>query len=233
MTVNAEKVTFINFDIQAFRHALLTWGEQNYRNFPWRRTTDPYLILMAEVMLHRTKALQVVPVYERFADNYPSFTSLLSVSEQELGQMLYSLGLHWRVALIYKMITEIQSRFNGQIPQVKNDLLSLAGVSDYVASAVRCFAWNLPEALVDTNTVRITGRLFGLKVTDYSRRNRKFRDLITALVDLNNPKMFNYALLDLADRICTKIQSPKCHLCPVNKFCMYGIQILGNTNLKR
>jgi A/G-specific adenine glycosylase len=119
------------------------------------------------------------------------------------------------------MSAELRDRFGGQIPYEKSDLLSLSGVNDYIANAVRCFTWDLPEPIVDTNTVRVVGRLFGLEIKDSSRRNRRFRELITALVDPDEPRAYTYALLDLTDRVCTKKYEPSCELCPVNDYCLY------------
>lgn len=79
---------------------------------------------------------------------------------------------------------------------------------------------------VDTNTVRVVGRLFGLEIKDSSRRNRRFRELITALVDPENPRAYNYALLDLAHLICHKRRAPECAHCPVQMHCMYGTEQL-------
>lgn len=208
-------------DLQLFRKAIIAWGRQNFREFPWRTTNNPYQLLMAEVMLHRTQALQVVPVYKKFLGQYPELTDLAAAREEDLTEVLYPLGLHWRIKLVHEMSADLMSRFQGQIPVDKADLLSLPGVSDYIASAVRCFAWNMPEALIDTNTVRIVGRLFKLKIKDSSRRNPVFKELISTLVDLDNPKVYNYALLDLASKICTKVQPPLCESCPVNNLCAY------------
>ena len=127
---------------------------------------------MAEVMLHRTQAPQVALVYSRFQTQYPTIPALARATKQELHALLYPLGLKWRTELIYEMTSVLINRFDGKVPREKDDLLSLPGVSQYIAGAVRCFAWNLPESLIDTNTVRIVGRLFGLAVKDSSRRNR-------------------------------------------------------------
>lgn len=213
-------------DAVAFRRALIAWGRENFRPFPWRLTEDPYRILMAEVMLHRTQAPQVVPVYERFIKRYPDVLSLAQATKEDLHQILYSLGLRWRIDLIHKMATELIEHFNGRVPRQRDDLLSLPGVSEYIASAVRCFAWNHPEPLADTNTVRVVGRLFGLEIKESSRRNRRFRDLLTELVDPGEPRAYNYALLDLADQVCTKKRPPECGRCPVAEWCIYGRSIL-------
>lgn len=216
----------------AFRKALIAWGREHFRPFPWRLTEDPYLVLMAEVMLHRTQARQVLPAYVRFIERYPSVSALAQASDRDLYEALFSLGLRWRVGLIRKMATALMDRFDGKVPMDKTDLLSLPGVSDYVASAVRCFAWNLPDPLVDTNTVRVVGRLFGLEVKDSSRRNRRFRKLIGALVDPEEPRAYNYALLDLANQVCKKRPAPECFRCPVREHCMYGTKLVAAGRLE-
>lgn len=167
-----------------------------------------------------------MPVYERFIEIYPDAASLARASSEDLHLLLFPLGLRWRIDLIWTMAAEIADRFDGRVPKEKDDLLSLPGVSDYIASAVRCFAWNLPEPLIDTNTVRVVGRLFGLKIKDSSRRNRRFRELITTLVDPEHPRAYNYALLDLAHLICHKRRAPECPRCPVQAHCVYGIEQL-------
>jgi A/G-specific adenine glycosylase len=191
-------------DLVAFHKDLEDWGKEHFRSFPWRFTTNPYHILMAEIMLHRTQASQVAPIYEQFIATYPDLPSLSSASKEEVYNILYSLGLRWRVNLIIDMVRQINKDFAGQIPQEKKDLLSLPGISEYIASAVRCFAYNLPDAIIDTNTVRVTGRIFGLETKDSSRRNPLFRKLIHNLLDLKQPRAYNFAVLDLASEVCTK-----------------------------
>lgn len=177
---------------------------------------------MAEIMLHRTQVVQVVPIFQSFLERYPDLSSLAKAGSVDLQAALLSLGLHWRIGLIFEMTQQIKERFDLQIPREKADLLSLPGVSEYIAGSVRCFAWNIPEPIIDTNTVRITGRLFGLEIKDSSRRNSKFRDSIAAMVDRDHPREYNYALLDLAHLICLKKQAPLCQECPVQIFCYYG-----------
>lgn len=217
----------IDEEINSFRRALILWGKENFVVFPWRLTHDAYVILMAEIMLHRTQVKQVVPVFEKFIKKFPTISMLIRADHNEVSESLSSLGLSWRIDLINRMVTEIDSRFNGLIPQRKEELLSLPGVSEYIAGAVRCFAWGYSDALIDTNTVRITGRLFCLEVKDSSRRNPQFRMLIQKLVDPENPATFNYAFLDLAHLVCHKKIKPDCHICPINAFCCFGQRELG------
>lgn len=212
-----------NVEATAFRSALISWGRENFRFLPWRETRDLYKTLVAEVMLHRTKAPQVLPVYRYFLQRYPTMEKLAVATKDDLHATLYSLGLRQRVDMFHDMALEIMERFGGRVPVDKEVLLSLPGVSDYIASAVRCFALNEPEPLIDTNTVRVVGRVFGLEITDSSRRNRLFKELITALVDPDEPRAYNYALLDLANLICTKVRPPRCFECPVQRHCSYGL----------
>ncbi len=209
-----------------FRKALIAWGQTHYRAYPWRQTRDPYRVLMAEIMLHRTQASQVLPIYEQFIAYYPDISSLAQARKDTLHDMLYSLGLRWRIDLIHAMAAELIERCDGQVPQERDALLSLPGVSDYIASAVRCFAWNYPDPIIDTNVVRVVGRLFGIAVKDSSRRNQYFKSLIATLVDKENPRIYNFALLDLADSICTKKKLPECSKCPVQTMCRYGTTTL-------
>lgn len=209
-------------DIAAFRTALQEWGKANFRVFPWRLTTDPYQILIAEVMLHRTQAKQVLPVYEQFVEAYPDVQKLADVGIAELNDALYSLGLRWRIAAIHTMAKDLIHKFGGEVPRGRVELLSLPGVSDYIAGAVRCFAWNLPETLIDTNTVRIAGRVFGFEIKDSSRRNPRFINALRTVLNQADSRTHNYALLDLADKICTKKTEPSCRQCPVLAWCVHG-----------
>ncbi|MFZ5451471.1 MAG: DNA-binding protein [Thermodesulfobacteriota bacterium] len=221
------KVEDCSINIVAFRNILIAWGKEHFRPFPWRFTEDPYRILIAEVMLHRTQAIQVVPVYKRFIESYPDILTLSGATRKELHEILSSIGLRWRINLLQEMAAHLVTRFAGEVPRKTKELHSLPGVSDYIASAVRCFAWNLPEALIDTNTVRIAGRLCGLEVKDSSRRNHRFREIIHALVDPERPREFSYALLDLANQICVK-KKPGCVECPVFKYCNHASALLAN-----
>lgn len=217
------------FPVQTLRNNLLRWWPHGKRSFPWRETRDPYRVLVAEVLLHRTRADQVVPLYELFLERFPNIQGLAKSNPDELLRLFHSAGLQWRWKLLHAMAVDLETRFNGQIPDDSTPLTSLPGVSHYIASAVRCFAFGHPEAMLDTNTVRITGRLFGLPITDSSRRNRLFRDILQSMIDPENPRDFNFALIDLAATICTA-KSPLHHECPLRGYCRFYQQTTGTTS---
>ncbi|MDE0682269.1 MAG: DNA-binding protein [Candidatus Poribacteria bacterium] len=215
-----------DFDLETFRKDLLTWWHKNQRSYPWRETRDPYAITIAEVLLHRTRADQVVPTYLEFLKKYPSVRQLAKACIEEIQALVYPLGLRWRVDLLSKMAQDLHSRFNDQIPSKREELESLPGISHYIATAVRCFAFGYPDALLDTNTVRIVGRLLDIPVTDGSRRSREFRILLETLVDTQHPRLFNFALLDHGALVC-RSRSPLCDECPVLQHCCYGRSEVG------
>lgn len=121
------------------------------------------------------------------------------------------------------MVADLMQRFDGRVPSEKADLFSLPGISDYIASAVCCFAWKQSQALIDTNTVRIFARVFNLKMTDFLRRNHRFKRLLETMVDPIQPAAYNYALLDLANKVCLKSKKPECSICPVCSHCLCGL----------
>lgn len=210
------------FDVASFRDALITWGEGHYRPFPWRDTREPYRVLIAEIMLHRTRAGQVVPVYQSFLDSFPDVQAVAATSPSDILASMRSLGLRWRAELVQRMAENILEQFAGKVPRAREQLLSLPGISDYIASAVRCFAWSEADALIDTNTVRVVGRLCGFPVTDYTRRMQSFRALAQSLVDVDRPRAYHLAMLDHADAVCISVQEPRCSECPLLSWCHFG-----------
>jgi A/G-specific adenine glycosylase len=204
------------------REKLLNWWRDNKRIYPWRTTRDPYRILISEILLHRTRADQVVPVFNEFIHEFPTVADLAKAKQAHVTRILRPLGLFWRNRLLVPLAREILSAHKGRIPSAKSDLESLPGVSNYIAAAVRCFAFGDAEALLDTNTVRILGRLFALTVNDNSRRNNEFARIYSSLMNIEQPRYFNYAMIDLGALVC-RPRNPSCEICPANEVCGYGL----------
>jgi len=213
-----------NIDRNRLSKELLNWWAKNKRIFPWRETRNLYNVLVSEVLLHRTKAKQVVSIYEEFVAKFPTIADLSNANLDEVTRLLLPLGLRWRVRLLHQMATLIVQEYKGKIPSSKKELESLPGISHYISSAVRCFAFGYPEPLLDANTVRILGRIFGVQVTDGSRRKKSFQELSQSILDRDNPRDFNYALIDLGALIC-KPKKPLCPACPLNQMCQLGSRI--------
>jgi A/G-specific adenine glycosylase len=211
---------------EMFREKLLAWWKNSRRMFPWRNTRDPYKILVSEVFLHRTKADQVVSVFNEFVQEFPTVRHLAKAKQSHVTKILRPLGLFWRNRLLIPVAKEIVSIHQGRVPAAKSDLESLPGVSNYIASAVSCFAFGKGEPLLDTNTVRILGRMFTLTVNDSSRRSNEFAKIYSSLMSLEQPRQFNYAMIDLGALVCLS-RNPSCEICPVNDFCSYGLSRIG------
>jgi A/G-specific adenine glycosylase len=201
-----------------FREQLLAWAEVFGRGFPWRETPDPYHILIAEMMLRRTRAQQVVPVYLAFLEQFPTVEDLAAADEDEVARLLWPLGLAWRAANFHRMARQVIELEGGQIPRERPRLLALTGVGDYVASAVRCVGFGEPDILVDTNTVRVAGRYLGFPTHAESRRNPTVRAAVAQLIDPATARAGNLALLDFAALIC-RAPEPLCERCPMTAHC--------------
>lgn len=208
-------------DAIAFRNRLIIWGQEHFRRFPWRITDNPFHILIAELMLRRTQARQVIPVYQQFVAQYPDAQTLAVAPPEEVEQILFPLGLTWRVPAFQQMARVLVAEHDGQIPGDYEILLTLPGVGDYVASAVCSFAFGQAIPIIDTNTVRVAGRLFGVATHAESRRRQPIRQLLKALHDEHNPRTYNYHLLDLAALICIPAH-PRCDICPLLQLCATG-----------
>lgn len=208
---------------------LRRWDEHHHRSFPWRETGDAFHILLAELMLRRTQARQVVPVFLEFTRRYPDVQTLANAKPAEVAQLLFPLGLSWRVPAFQNLAQVLLECYGGKVPSDYEALLTLPGVGEYVASAVSCFAFGQAIPIIDTNTVRVAGRLFAIPTDAESRRRRPVRRILSALLDREEPAVYHYALLDLAAQICTPAH-PHCNVCPLAQCCATGRLVLENAS---
>jgi A/G-specific adenine glycosylase len=200
---------------------LLKWYRENGRSYVWRRKKDPYGVLMAEIMLQRTRADQVEPVYLDFIEKFPNAQELRKATEEEIGEYFGRLGLLWRAKLVKRLVEEIVDKFDGEIPKDRDLLLSLPAVGEYIADAVLCFASDEDVAVVDSNVCRIIGRVFDLKARGEARKDPKYRQVVDKILPSGKAKEFNWALIDLGALIC-KPNRPLCGLCPLERLCQFA-----------
>jgi DNA (cytosine-5)-methyltransferase 1 len=201
-----------------FRVELLEWHAQSARRYPWReKGLRPWVVLMAEMCLHRTRADQVVPVFEALRRLAPTPQAMVDNREAALAAMR-SLGLRWRAEGIIATAEALVRDHGGVVPHDELMLRSLPGVGDYVAQAVLCFGFGRRAVLVDTNTQRITTRLNSRPAT----RRWQIRLDLYRLAGASGPNAeFNYALLDLGALVC-RSSDPRCAGCPVRRHCAHG-----------
>jgi A/G-specific adenine glycosylase len=216
--INAEKINL-------FQQNLLEWYQKNKRDYPWRNEHDPYKILVAEVMLQRTRADQVVPVYTSFLKKFPNVIALASARLEEIGSFVSLLGLFWKSALIKDMARTIVKEYDGVIPSDRQQLITIPGIGDYIADAMLVFAFKKKAVVVDSNVIRLVSRYYGIPVKGEMRRNRKFvrfcQSLLSGLQD-SKIRDFNWALIDHPSSVCRP--SPLCGKCPLSRMCTYYIE---------
>jgi len=207
-------------DLRWLRENLLQWFSQHGRSYPWRETQDPYAILLAEIMLRRTWANQVVPVYRTFLKEYPDPFSLAHADSKRVESLLWPLGLSWRARDVLGMAYDLRDKFACQVPGTREELKQLTGVGDYIAGAVLSLAFNQPEWIVDTNVVRVFQRFLGLGLTGEIRRHPLIVSLAQEYAHSDSAGKANLALLDHAALVC-KPGHPLCSICPLHTRCKF------------
>ncbi|TSI10851.1 A/G-specific adenine glycosylase [Lysinibacillus sp. BW-2-10] len=204
---------------EQFRQNLVDWFNQEKRDLPWRRTSDPYKIWVSEVMLQQTRVDTVIPYYNRFLEKYPTMQSLAYAPQEELLKMWEGLGYYSRARNLQSGVKEVVEKYDSQVPNNRHDISKLKGVGPYTAGAILSIAYNKPEHAVDGNVMRVLSRVLHIKEDIALPKTRKtFEEAVDMLIHPDQPGDFNQALMDLGAMICTPT-SPKCLLCPVREYC--------------
>ena len=200
-----------------FRRALLRWYDRHRRDLPWRRTRDPYRVLVSEIMLQQTQVERVVPKYHEFLDRYPTLETLASADVADVRRTWYPLGYNIRPVHLHAIARETVARYGGRLPDDDAALRSLRGIGRYTAGAIRSFAYGQRAPILDTNVRRVLGRVF------YGDDGRRVRAAaLWALSGLLLPRRrtydFNQALMDFGATWCTA-RKPLCLPCPLRGVC--------------
>ena len=203
-----------------FRRRLLAWYRRHRRDLPWRRTADPYRILVSEIMLQQTQVERVVPKYHEFLDRYPTLESLAGSAPEEVKRLWYPLGYNVRPLNLHGIAREAVARYGGRLPDDGAALREMRGIGRYTAGAVLCFAYGRPVPIVDTNVRRVLGRVFlGPRRLARLRGQKGIWDLAGALVPARGAYDYNQALMDFGATWCTA-RAPRCRPCPMRGFCV-------------
>ena len=206
---------------------MLEWGDENIRAYPWRYVDDPYIVLISEFMLHRTQTRQVEPIFLSFTSLYPTLADYAKAPKKEVKALLQPLGLHWRIAGMLDALDLIWKEY-GVVPADFAKLIAIQGIGQYIAGATVCFISNTPFTIVDSNIVRVIGRIQGLDLSGEARRKKTVIQAIANACDPLNPRDFYYALIDLAHLVC-RPKHPACQECPLLEVpCKTGWLNLGN-----
>ena len=207
-------------DRQRFRKRLLEWYRENGRDLPWRRTTDPYHILVSEVMLQQTQVDRVLPKYDEWLRKYPSLEVLAAAEEGEVSETWRPLGYNIRPRRLHAIARESVARYGGALPSDEETLRSFKGIGAYTAGAVLSFAFRQRAAILDTNVARVLFRIFIGRGNPRSHAMRRHLWEIsrTVLPVQRNVFDFNQALMDFGATLCVA-RKPKCLVCPMTRSC--------------
>ena len=202
------------------RKKIRKWYKTNKRDFPWRHIKDPYKIMIAEFMLHRTKAEQVAPVYQNFIKKYPDLTSLADADEKEIKKVTEHLGLHWRSEHFIKAARFVVDNYKGKFPEERDELSKIPGVGEYVSGAILTVCFNKPEWVVDSNIARFINRFYDLKLKGEIRRKKEIVNISTKLFQCDKPGEFLFSIIDFTSLVCKPV-NPLCAGCPLKIHCKY------------
>jgi A/G-specific adenine glycosylase len=202
-----------------FRRRLLDWYRRNGRDLPWRRTRDPYHILVSEIMLQQTQVDRVLPKYQQWLERYPSLEALAAANEDDVTTTWRPLGYNIRPRRLHAIARESVERYGGELPSDEETLRSFKGIGAYTAGAVLSFAFGQRAAILDTNVARVLFRVFVGKGNPRSHASRQHLwTLSRTLLPIRHVFDFNQALMDFGATLCTA-RKPKCLVCPMRPGC--------------
>jgi A/G-specific adenine glycosylase len=202
----------------SFRRTLLSWYGKHARNLPWRRTADPYAILVSEFMLQQTQVATVVPFYNEWLRRFPDFATLAAASESDVLHRWQGLGYYSRARNLRAAAISIAQNHRGRFPTSVEAIHKLPGVGQYTANAVATFAFDQAVPIVEANIARVLSRVFDLQTPiDTTPGRERLWKYATDLLPKRNAGAHNAALMELGALVCGP--RPKCNACPVKRFC--------------
>jgi A/G-specific adenine glycosylase len=203
--------------IEELRRSLLYWYAQQGRELPWRKTQDPYAIWVSEIMLQQTQVKTVLPYYHRWLERFPTLQSLAEAEQQAVLMLWQGLGYYARARNLHRAAQKVVLQYGGQFPRQMESVLTLPGIGKTTAGGILSSAFNQPSPILDGNVKRVLARLVGLSIPTKYALSFLWKGS-EVLLDPENPKAFNQALMDLGATVCTP-KKPACLLCPWSSFC--------------
>lgn len=208
--------------ILAFRRRLARWFRREGRDLPWRRTRDPYQVLVSEFMLQQTQVSRVTEYYARFLGRYPTVQHLAEARPQEVREVWEGLGYYRRASNLHRLAQVVVQERNGEIPRDTEELRRLPGVGRYTAGAVSTFAYEMATPAIDTNVGRVIRRAFHPRARGTAGEKRIWATGLRLVPRAGTPAWtFNQGIMELGALICTA-RVAHCGRCPVRAVCRMG-----------
>ena len=202
-----------------FEEEITRWYKLNKRDLPWRKTRDPYLIWLSEIILQQTRVNQGLSYYEKFSEKYPTVQDLANEKEDEVLKLWQGLGYYSRARNMHFTAKYIVENLNGKFPSSYDEILKLKGVGEYTAAAVASFSFNEKKAVLDGNVFRLLSRYFGIHLPiDSSSGKKEFKSLANDLILDKEPGTYNQAIMEYGALVCTP-KVPGCKSCRLSINC--------------
>ena len=200
---------------------LLSWYEDKKRDFPWRKTKDPYLIWVSEIMLQQTRIEAALPYYDRFIRILPTVKDLAEAPEALLLKLWEGLGYYSRVRNMQKAAKTIMTAHGGEFPCTFEEIRALCGIGDYTAGAIASFAFGLSHPAIDGNVLRVSARLLAYPENVLAAKPKKYlTEKVADSMRGLDPATFNQAIMELGETVCLPNGRPLCELCPLQTACL-------------
>jgi len=198
--------------------SLIHWYSGAKRELPWRKTREPYVIWISEIILQQTRVDQGLPYFERFIESFPSVHKLASASEDDVLANWQGLGYYSRARNLHTTAKYVSEKLNGHFPKTYAELLRLKGIGPYTAAAISSICFDRPEPVVDGNVFRVASRIFGVADDISKSSTRKvFTDILKKIIPHGQPGEFNQAIMEHGATVCKP--RPACGECTLSQFC--------------
>lgn len=205
--------------LEIFQSAVMEWYSGHGRDLPWRKTRDPYAVIVSEIMLHQTTVATVTPVYQRFMECFPDVVTLSDAALEDVKAITDPLGYKIRGRWLKDIARAVVHEWGGEWPNTVEGLMSLPGVGRYTAGAVLSFAFGQDAPILDTNVKRVLGRYFGIAFRETRAEvQHHLWALAEAVLPPGRAEDFNQALMDFGAMVCTA-RKPACTVCPALEQC--------------
>jgi A/G-specific adenine glycosylase len=206
--------------VQALHEALMSWFDENGRDLPWRRTRDPWRVLVSEVMLQQIQVKRAVPFYKAFLQRFATPRALAEAPLAEAIRVWGNLGRYRRVVHLHRTARILVEDFGGEVPSDPKVLVRLPGIGPYTAGAVACFAFEKDVVFVDTNVRRVLHRLFfGSDVPEPAAKEKQLLSTAEALVPSGHGWKWGQSVIEFGALHCTA-RKPLCESCPLSSLCV-------------
>jgi A/G-specific adenine glycosylase len=203
-----------------FACLLSAWWEKNKEWYQFRETSDPYRILVVEMLLRKTRRSQVAAIHDEFFTKFPDACSVARSLPEEIGKIIKSLGLSSRVYDIIETCKTICERYHGRVPSNEKDLNALPGVGAYITNVVMTMGFDTPRPMIDSNVERVFSRILGIGSDSSKNMFSIILKTYKKIAARKSYREFHFALLDLSHQLCKPV-NPACSRCPVAELCKY------------